>query len=91
MFSASKLSAFFPCFCGFKLKLDEVLGLSLENKPNILQNIEIPEEVQTLAAQRLEARNNKDFKTSDELRGKIEALGYEVKDEAGGQKLKKKI
>ena len=73
------------------LKLDEVLGLSLENKPNILQNIEIPEEVQTLAAQRLEARNNKDFKTSDELRGKIEALGYEVKDEAGGQKLKKKI
>ena len=42
-----------------------------------------------LVREREEARKNKDFKLSDELRDKINSLGYEVKDSAEGQKVSK--
>ncbi|MFA6257498.1 MAG: cysteine--tRNA ligase [Candidatus Paceibacterota bacterium] len=67
------------------LDFDKVLGLGFEN----LKEEKIPEEIKKLVDLREEARNNKDFKKSDELRDKINSLGYEVKDTSEGQKVSK--
>lgn len=50
----------------------------------------LPEKVEQLLAERQAARDMKDFQKSDELRLKIAALGYEVKDTSEGQEVKKK-
>ena len=47
----------------------------------------LPVEVAKLVEARTEARTAKDFRTSDELRDKIAALGWEVRDTKDGQKL----
>lgn len=61
---------------------DGFLGLSLleeeAQKP-------LPKEAEELLALRKEARAKKDFKTSDELRDKLSALGIAVKDTPKGQ------
>jgi cysteinyl-tRNA synthetase len=68
------------------LDFDTVLGLKLND-----MNIEIiPEAIQKLVSEREIARVSKDFKKSDELRDKISALGYEVKDTSTGQKVSKR-
>ncbi|MCE9549307.1 cysteine--tRNA ligase [Candidatus Nomurabacteria bacterium] len=67
------------------LDFDKVLGLGLEN----LKEEKIPEEISKLAEEREVARKNKDFKTSDELRNKINTLGYEIKDEDSGYSINK--
>jgi len=46
-------------------------------KPDVL---EVPEKVKTLAEKRKSARDGKDFKKSDELREKIEKLGFTIED-----------
>lgn len=73
------------------LELDKVLGLKLETKPSIFEDIEIPENVKALVEERRMARERKDFAQSDILRVQIEALGFELKDTAEGQKIQKKI
>lgn len=67
------------------IDFDKVLGLNLI--PQTENTVEIPEEVKKIMAERETARNNKDWKMSDELRDKISALGYEVKDTGNGQEL----
>ncbi|ACC98715.1 Cysteinyl-tRNA synthetase [Elusimicrobium minutum Pei191] len=52
--------------------------------------VEIPAEVQSLLDERANARKEKDFKKSDELRDKINTLGFIVKDTPQGQKLEAK-
>ena len=47
----------------------------------------IPEEVQAIAKERWEARVNKDWAKSDELRDKLASLGYAVKDSKTGYEL----
>jgi cysteinyl-tRNA synthetase len=64
---------------------DKVFGLGFEN----LKNETVPEEIKKLAEERETARKNKDFKKSDELRDKINSLGYEIKDTSEGQKINK--
>jgi cysteinyl-tRNA synthetase len=66
------------------LSFDEVFGLGLgETKIEA----ETPEEVGNLIKERDEARKNKDFTKSDELRKNIEELGYLVKDTPEGTKV----
>ena len=65
------------------LDFDQVLGLGFEN----LKHEIIPEKVLRLAEERKAARDDKDFKKSDELRKEINALGYEIKDTNEGQKI----
>lgn len=67
------------------LDFDKVLGLGFEN----LKEEKIPEDVLKLAEERKQAKENKDFKKSDELRQKINSLGYEIKDTGEGQKINK--
>lgn len=64
---------------------DKVLGLGLEA---LVADI-IPSHVQDLVDEREEARLSKNFVLSDELRTKINELGFEVKDSEGGQKVSK--
>lgn len=69
------------------LIMDKVLGLKLDEylgKP-----LEIPAEVQKLVDEREEARKNKDFQASDDLRLKIKDLGYEIEDTSSGPRMKK--
>jgi cysteinyl-tRNA synthetase len=56
--------------------------LALEPDPEA-----IPTEVDTLLAQRAQARTTKDWKASDALRDQIAAFGWTVKDTKDGQKL----
>ena len=66
--------------------LDRILGvLGLETKDD-----SIPSEVKLLAEERQQARLQKDYSKADELRKKIEELGYELKDTPEGVKINKK-
>ncbi len=67
------------------LDFDKVFGLGFAD----LKVEIIPEEILKLVKEREEARKNKDFKKSDELREKVNSLGYEVKDTNDGQKVLK--
>jgi cysteinyl-tRNA synthetase len=67
------------------LGFDKVLGLGLKD----LKVDKIPQEIIKLAEQRLQARNNKDWKKADELREKITKFGYIVEDTKEGYELKK--
>jgi cysteinyl-tRNA synthetase len=67
------------------IDFDRVLGLGFEK----LSEVKIPEEVEILAQEREVARANKDFELSDQLRAKINSLGFEVKDTSDGQKISK--
>lgn len=69
------------------LDFDKVLGLGFIDFKE--EKIDVPEEVLQIVREREEARKNKDFAKSDELRVKINELGYEVKDTADGQKVLK--
>ena len=66
--------------------MDKVLGLSLSGI--IGKKIAVPSEVAALADERLKARDSKDWKASDELRLRIEQLGWTVEDGKDGQKLR---
>jgi cysteinyl-tRNA synthetase len=70
------------------LDFDKVLGLGFADLKKA-KEISIPEEIKKLLEEREQARKNKDFKKSDELRDEINSLGYEVKDTSEGQKISK--
>ncbi len=62
------------------LKYDEVLGLDLKK----VKEEKIPSEIIKLAKERLQARQNKEWKKADELRLKIKELGYIIGDTKEG-------
>jgi len=66
-------------------KMDEVLGLKLLEK----EKIKVPAEIQQLVDEREKARENKNFKLSDELRQKMKEKGWWVDDTPEGPKVKK--
>lgn len=60
------------------MDFNKVLGFNFEIKK------EIPEEIQKLAQERWEAKQNKDFAKADLLRNEIAKAGYSVKDNKDG-------
>ncbi|NMC51718.1 cysteine--tRNA ligase [Candidatus Kuenenbacteria bacterium] len=70
------------------LDFDKVLGLRLDKIKK--EKITVPEEVQSLVAERDKARKNKDWTKADELRKKIDGLGFVVEDADGKSVVKKK-
>jgi cysteinyl-tRNA synthetase len=60
---------------------DEVLGLRVQEMG---VRDEIPEDIAELAHKRLEAKQNKNWALSDELRNKINAAGYAIDDKKDG-------
>lgn len=77
---------------GLKLKtlekFDEVLGLDLLTGAK--ERKKIPAEIKTLAKQREELRNKKDFKGADTLRAEIEKQGFVVNDTPEGPVVRKR-
>jgi cysteinyl-tRNA synthetase len=69
------------------LDFDRVLGLQLNQ---LDQAQALPEAVQKLVEARQQARQAKDFASSDQLRAEIEALGYQVQDTKDDMKVVKK-
>lgn len=67
--------------------LDKLFGLFPKS---ILEKEELPKEIVDLLEERRQARANKDWAKSDELRDVIAAKGYMVKDTAQGQECSKK-
>ena len=67
------------------IDFDKVFGLGFED----FKKEEIPQEIIVLLKERENARENKDFKKADEIRLKINSLGYEIKDNTEGQKVNK--
>ena len=66
------------------LDFDKVFGLNLEK----VKEIKIPEKVKELAKMRQKYRKQNDFKKADEIRKKIEELGFTIEDTKKGSKIK---
>lgn len=64
------------------IKFNQIFGFDFEGDI-------IPTEVQELAKQRWQAKQNRDFATADELRSKISQLGFSVKDTKDGYEIVK--
>ncbi len=67
------------------LEFDKVLGV-LEH-----EKVEVPEEIKKLIEERENARKEKNFKKSDEIREKIRQMGWEVQDTPEGPKVRKRL
>lgn len=67
------------------MELTGVLGLLSKKEDGISP------EVQAMVDERAEARKNKDWKRSDELRDTIKAMGYILEDTPAGQKVRKGV
>ncbi len=65
--------------------IENIFGVSLSHPAE-----EIPAPTAKLAAERVLARQTKDFAASDRLRKEIEDLGWSVEDTASGQRLRKR-
>lgn len=72
-----------PDFAKLLLKMDKVLALDLEHAEQYLETNkkqDLPEEILEIIEQRKQARKDKDFIKSDELRDELMKRGYTVKD-----------
>ncbi len=76
-----------PKLAELLLKFDTVLGLEIDKKE---EQEEIPQEILDLVEQRTQARQNKDWAKSDELRDLIQSKGYDIKDSKEGTEVKRK-
>lgn len=81
-----------------KLKLfefiDKLLGLQFIDRAQKLVALEsesAPTELQTLAEERIKAKNDKNWALADKIRNKIDEAGWTVIDTAQGSKLVKKV
>lgn len=79
-----------PKWANLLAKFDTVLALKIE-EPMKQEQEEIPQEILDLVEQRKEARLNKDWAKSDELRDLIQSKGYQIKDTKEGVEIKKII
>ena len=70
------------------LGLDLLKGQSLRPQGLSLTDKDLPVEIRGLAAEREAARKDRDWKTADELRKKIESLGWMIEDSPTGPKFK---
>ncbi len=66
-------------------EMDEIFGLDLLKQ----EKIKIPNNIKKLVSEREKARKNKDWKKADELRNKINKLGYQISDTGDGAKVSK--
>ena len=77
-------------FADLLLKFDKVLGLDMKNAENYLlefkheESEELPEEIKALVEERKQARAEKNWAKSDEIRDRIISLGYSIKDTKDG-------
>ena len=68
-------------------KFDEVLGLNIDKE----EKMNLPENITEIIKEREQARKDKNWSKSDELRDKLFSLGYTVKDTPNGMIVEAKI
>lgn len=84
-------------FSDLLVEFDKVLGLDIINSEKYLEEFknsqteELPEEIKELVEQRKQARENKDWNKSDEIRDLIISKGYRIKDTKDGIIVKKEL
>ena len=64
----------------FHLFFFDILGLKEENDSNEEREVAFGKVVDMLLEQRMMAKANKDWATSDKIRNELTALGFEIKD-----------
>ncbi|MFA6581791.1 MAG: DALR domain-containing protein, partial [Paludibacter sp.] len=67
----------------FKIFIEEILGLKSETEVST-GNEAYKKAIDLLLNMRLEAKQNKDWATSDKIRNELTALGFEIKDTKDG-------
>jgi cysteinyl-tRNA synthetase len=72
--------------------MDQVLGLDIENLSKQLKQAQgiIPGHIQQMVEERQHMRKMKKFNAADQIRAKIEKLGYRVEDTKKGMKVTQK-
>lgn len=70
------------------IKMDKIFGLRLDDI-NLETESKFSKDIEDLAQERFQARKNKDFKKSDELRDRLTGLGYGIKDTPNGYEITK--
>ena len=72
-------------------KFDEVLGLDLVHAQEYLEKEtkEVDDEIRELVAKRDQARLEKNWALSDEIRNQLQQKGYQVKDTKEGTMIEK--
>ncbi|MCI9038811.1 MAG: cysteine--tRNA ligase [Clostridia bacterium] len=73
-------------------KFDNVLGLDLTNSKQYLEQakkVDFPKEIAELLEKRKQARENKDWAMSDQIRDELKEKGYSVKDTKEGMTVEK--
>lgn len=79
----------------FALFTDQILGLSMEanagtaGQEEEAQATEISPEIRALVEQRTEAKKNRDFRTADEIRDRLKAMGVTLIDTKEGVRIVK--
>lgn len=79
-------------FAELLLKFDKVLGLDLKNSKQYIEKakqIDVPEEIVQLLEKRKQARLEKNWSLSDEIRDTLTQKGYLVKDTKEGMSLER--
>jgi cysteinyl-tRNA synthetase len=66
-------------------EFDKILGLNLLKKDKLI----LSKKIEELVKEREDARKNKDWQKSDDLREKIKKLGFWIEDTGKGSKIKK--
>ncbi|TQV87170.1 cysteine--tRNA ligase [Aliikangiella coralliicola] len=69
------------------LHFDQVFGLQLASFSQMAERI--PVEIERIAEARFQARQNKDWHLSDQLREQLTKLGYSIEDHSDSYKIKK--
>ena len=78
------LEGLFSSYMSLKNKMENILGIELINKVNE-ENDEMSKElIELLIKIRTDARVEKNFKLSDEIRDSLKAIGVEIKDNKDG-------
>ncbi len=65
------------------VKFNQILGFNLEDEV-------APDEVEKLAKERWQAKQNKDYAKADEIRNQISQMGFDIKDTKDGYEILKK-
>ena len=78
------LKGLFSSYISLKNKMEDILGIKLINKVNEENNEMNKKLIELLLKIRTDARNERNFKLSDEIRDELKNIGIEIKDNKDG-------
>lgn len=70
-------------------KMNRIFGFDLDKKKEDNGETDVPADIQALVDERQQARKDKNWKRSDEIRDELKAKGFSIEDTPNGAKVKK--